>query len=100
MEFIRKGIENINLIETLDSILYGNTFSDLRDGAFILYGYDAKYDDFLYGKTYIADILSFLPKSKIEFRQIWSYGLFTTTTLFGWDKPLWVKRRPIFRSIF
>ena len=84
MEFIRKGIENINLIETLDSILYGNTFSDLRDGAFILYGYDAKYDDFLYGKTYIADILSFLPKSKIEFRQIWSYGLFTTTTLFGW----------------
>ncbi len=84
MDFIRRGIGNINIIETLNSILYGNTFSDLRDGAFILYGYDNKYDGFLHGKTYIADILSFLPKSKFEFRQIWSYGLFTTTTLFGW----------------
>lgn len=84
MEFIRRGIGNINIIETLNSILYGNTFSDLRDGAFILYGYDNKYDGFLHGKTYIADVLSFLPKSKLEFRQIWSYGVFTTTTLFGW----------------
>lgn len=85
MEFIRSDVENIDITQILNGILYGNTFSDLRDGAFILYGYDNKYDEFLYGKTYIADILSFLPKSKFEYRQVWSYGVFTTSTLFGWE---------------
>lgn len=85
MDFIRKGESDVNISNMIENIAYGNTFSDIRDGAFILYGFENNYDKPLYGKNYIADILSFMPKSKFEYRQIWSYGVFTTKTLFGWE---------------
>lgn len=85
MDFIRKGDLNIGITNIIENIAYGNTFSDIRDGAFVLNGFENRYDSFLYGKNYIADILAFIPKSVLEFREIWSYGMFSTKTLFGWE---------------
>ena len=68
-----------------NDIAYGNTFSDVRDGAYVLYGFDQKYDSFLYGKNYLADLMSFIPSSISHFRSTWSYGAFSTNTLFGWE---------------
>lgn len=65
-------------------ILYGNTFSDIRDGAFILYGIEKIKIGLLYGKMYIADFLSFIPSEFIKYREIYGYSNFTTKTLFGW----------------
>ena len=82
MEFLRGSSVDGNLI---NSIAYGNTFSDIRDGAFVLDKYEAKYDGYLWGKNYIADFISFIPSGISQFRQKWSYGHFTTSKLFGWD---------------
>lgn len=85
IDFIRNGESDVNISNMIENIAYGNTFSDIRDGAFILYGFENNYEKFLYGKNYIADILSFLPRAKFEYRENWSYGVFTTKTLFGWE---------------
>ena len=52
-------------------LLYGNTFSDLRDFAWVLTGFN---DAFLYGKTYLAGILGFIPSSMFEYRAIYGIG--------------------------
>lgn len=67
-------------------ILYGNTFSDIRDGAFILYGIEKMKVGLLYGKMYIADFLSFIPSEFIKYREIYAYSNFTTKTLFEWNE--------------
>lgn len=86
MNFIRsKDFDNISTNSLTKDIVYGNTFSDLRDGAFVLYGFNLKYDEYMYGKNYIADILGFIPSSKSQYRQKWSYGRFVTYDLFGWE---------------
>ncbi|PAD22649.1 hypothetical protein [Terribacillus saccharophilus] len=54
-----------------DSILYGNNFSDLRDFAWLLSGFQ---DSFLNGKTYLAALLTFLPSSISEYRSEFSYA--------------------------
>lgn len=66
-----------------NEVMYGNTFSDIRDGAFVLKGFEEKYDKYLYGKNYLADIISFIPSSMSEYRSKWSYGSFSTSTLFN-----------------
>ena len=68
----------------LYKVLYGNTFSDIRDGAFILYGIKKIKIGLLYGKMYIADFLSFIPSEFIKYRETYGYSNFTTKTLFGW----------------
>lgn len=65
----------------LQEFIYGNTFCDFRDGAFVLYGYHNQFDDFLYGKTYIAGLISFIPSFLSEFKQTWGWGYFSTDTL-------------------
>lgn len=58
----------------IKSILYGNTFSDTRDFAFVLSHWD---HDFLKGKTYIAGLLSFIPREYSNLREKWALGIFT-----------------------
>ncbi len=56
------------------SFFYGNNFSDTRDFAWILSYWDGEY---LYGKSYIAALLSFIPRSLISFREEWSISMYT-----------------------
>lgn len=69
----------------LFKIKYGNTFSDIRDGAFILYGMEKLKISFLYGKMYLADFLAFIPSEFIKYRENYGYSNFTTRYLFGWQ---------------
>lgn len=55
-------------------ILYGNTFSDLRDFSWVLTGF---HDDFLYGKTYLSGIFSMIPSSWWDFRDTYGIGKIT-----------------------
>lgn len=86
LDFIRsKNGANISFENIINKFLYGNTFSDIRDGAFVLYGFDKKFDNFLWGKNYLGDIISFIPSAMSEFRRQWSWGNFSTNVLFGWS---------------
>lgn len=76
--FVLFGVISFQLLRTyatestiMGEFLYGNTFCDLRDLAWILSGWDEK---LLYGKTYVAGILSFMPSSLLDFRTEWSFG--------------------------
>ena len=77
------AVSKNNIIKEL---LYGNTFSDIRDGAMILHGFEDNYaKGYILGKTYIAAFLSFIPSYISTFRQNWAYGKFVTLGLFGWE---------------
>ena len=68
----------------LSSLLYGNTFSDIRDGSYLFWGYDTFMNNTVIGgKTYLAGILSFIPSSLSEFRTEWSWGRFSTIKMFN-----------------
>ncbi|MGN5734266.1 O-antigen polymerase [Arthrobacter psychrochitiniphilus] len=70
----------------IDDFLYGNTFSDVRDGAYVASGWDQRMaSESLGGNTYLAGLMSFIPSSLSTFRETWSWGYFTTSNLFGWD---------------
>ncbi|MBS7562856.1 oligosaccharide repeat unit polymerase [Mucilaginibacter sp. Bleaf8] len=58
----------------LNEILYGNSFSDLRDMSWIISVWDGNY---FYGKTYLAAFMSFVPSSLSAFRMEWSIGKVT-----------------------
>ena len=72
-----------NIFSMFQEFVYGNTFSDLRDGAYILYGYDSKFDSYLLGKTYLAGLMSFIPSFLSDFKRTWGWGYFSTATLLG-----------------
>lgn len=58
-----------------EELLYGNSFSDVRDGAFLLKGFRENLGDtFVYGRTYLAALISFIPSSLSPFRQQWAWG--------------------------
>lgn len=61
------------VVDTFQNIVYGNTFSDLRDFGWLLSGWDGKY---LYGNTYFAGMMSFVPRSLSEFRDQWGWAMF------------------------
>ncbi|MGC0236680.1 O-antigen polymerase [Arthrobacter sp. SD76] len=70
----------------VDDFLYGNTFSDVRDGAYVAAGWDQRMaGEQLGGNTYLAGLMSFIPSSLSEFRGTWSWEIFTTSNLFGWE---------------
>ena len=72
----------------LSSLLYGNTFSDIRDGSYLFWGYDTFMNNTVIGgKTYLAGILSFIPSSLSEFRTEWSWGRFSTIKMFNGAWP-------------
>jgi oligosaccharide repeat unit polymerase len=64
-----------------NSIFFGNSYSDLRDFAWV-YGYWDK--SLLFGKTYLAGFMSFVPSFLSDFRTQWAAGRFTAVTV-GFD---------------
>lgn len=71
-------------------LLFGDTFSDLRDFAWVY----ARWDHVLWGgKTYLAALTSFVPRFASEFRDTWGLGVATGTTI-GLDPQLHPGVRP------
>lgn len=62
-------------------VLYGNTFSDLRDFAWVISVWNG---DYLYGKTYLSAFMSFIPSAYSSFRAEWGIGK-VTARLAGFD---------------
>ena len=81
INFIRTG-DNGTAFNALQSFLYGNTFSDIRDGAYLFYGYENNFDSkILFGKTYLAGLISFIPSYLSKFKLKWSWGRFSSLGL-------------------
>ena len=74
LSFLRLPDNDYAFISIIIEILYGNTFSDLRDFAWVLSGFN---DDFLFGKTYVSALISFIPSSLISFRETYGIGVIT-----------------------
>jgi len=60
----------------LFKVFYGNTFSDLRDFALVISGWNGH---FWLGRTYLAGLMGFVPRALSSFRDTWSLGAVTTT---------------------
>jgi len=71
-------------------LLYGNNFSDLRDFAWVYSSWDHV---FWAGKTYLAALLSFVPRFASQFRDTWGLGVATATTV-GFDPQVHPGLRP------
>lgn len=65
----------------LSKIFYGNNFSDTRDFAWILAYWDEEY---LYGKSYVAALISFIPRVFSSIREEWGISMYTND-LTGFD---------------
>lgn len=74
----------------IDMVFYGNTFSDLRDFAWVYSAWDHV---FWGGKTYLAAILSFVPRFASHFRDTWAMGAMTAATA-GFDPEVHPGLRP------
>ncbi len=71
-------------------LFYGNNFSDLRDFAWV---YSA-WDHVLWGgKTYLAAVMSFVPRFASHFRDTWGMGVATASTV-GFDPQVHPGLRP------
>ncbi|GIO12254.1 hypothetical protein J19TS2_18090 [Cohnella xylanilytica] len=87
----------VSLSQLTIKILYGNNFSDLRDFAWVLSGWDK---EFLYGKTELAGIMSFIPSSVSSLRDEWGLGE-VTTRIIGYSSDTHPGLRPgIFGEAF
>jgi len=64
--------------------LYGNTFCDLRDFAWIYAHWNHQ---LWWGKTYLAGLAAFVPRGISDFRATWSFGIATDWTV-GLDTEL------------
>lgn len=80
----------VTIDKLYNKLFYGNNFSDLRDFAWVLSGWDESY---LYGRTQLAGLLSFIPSSIFSFREEWRLGVFTTRVL-GFDHSIHPGLRP------
>ncbi len=60
------------------NFFYGNNFSDVRDFAWILSYWDG---EFLYGKSYCAALISFIPRVFSPLREEWSFSMYTNNLL-------------------
>ncbi|AXE16419.1 hypothetical protein DR864_01085 [Runella rosea] len=69
-------IENLGFFTY--SFLYGNNFSDLRDFAYILSFWD---ENLLYGKSYLAAFISFIPRYISDFRNTYAISAYTNNFL-------------------
>ena len=73
-----------------ENVFYGNTFSDTRDFGYVIAHWDK---ELLWGKTYAAGMMGFVPRSLSEFRERWSLGVFTARTT-GYDSRYHPGLRP------
>jgi hypothetical protein len=92
IENLRAGSFNLTQAcsSTLFSYFYGNNFSDTRDFACILSNWDG---EFLYGKSYLAGLLSFIPRSFLWIREEWGITLLTNQWI-GFDSNIMPGLRP------
>lgn len=74
----------------LETVFYGNTFSDLRDFAWVYSAWDHVP---WAGKTYLAAVLSFVPRFASHFRDTWGLGAMTAATA-GFDPDIHPGLRP------
>ena len=74
----------------LAKLFYGNNFSDTRDFAWILSCWDGEY---LYGKSYLAALISFIPRMFSSLREEWSISMYTNG-LIGFDSDVMPGLRP------
>ena len=85
---------NYNLLSAIASTVfnffYGNNFSDTRDFAWILSYWDGEY---LYGKSFVSAFMSFIPRVFCEFREEWSFCMYTNNLL-GFDSEIMPGLRP------
>ena len=58
------------------SIFFGNSYSDTRDFALVLSFWD---HHLLWGKTFLAGLIAFVPRFLSSFRDAWSIGVVTAT---------------------
>lgn len=80
-----------DLLQVLSyQIFYGNNFSDFRDYAWILSGFDGH---FYHGMTYLAGYMALVPSVISEFRNDYRTGIITTT-LAGLDPEFHAGLRP------
>jgi len=90
-DFINLFYFSFNYLTSIFSVLaYGNHLSDTRDFAWVLSCWDQEY---LYGLGYLANLLSFIPSSLLEFRQIYSLSPYTSN-LIGLDTSIHSGVRP------
>lgn len=80
---LREGIYNpfFSAKFFLFQMIYGNHFSDIRDFAYILSHWD---ENLVYGKTYLAGLISFIPRVFSGFRQEWATSVYTNSIV-GFD---------------
>jgi oligosaccharide repeat unit polymerase len=71
-------------------LLYGNNFSDLRDFAWVYSAWDHVAWG---GKTYVAAVMSFVPRFASQFRDTWAVGAATASTV-GFDPQIHPGLRP------
>jgi oligosaccharide repeat unit polymerase len=71
-------------------LFYGNNFSDLRDFAWVYSAWDHVS---WAGKTYLAALLSFVPRFASQFRDTWGLGVATASTV-GFDPQVHPGLRP------
>lgn len=85
IQLVRKNVI-INTKNIVREVFLGNTFSDIRDGAAILKGFETAGNGvYILGKTFLAGLISFLPSSICQFRQDWSWGRYVTQQLLHLD---------------
>lgn len=81
---IRAGGTSNDIAQLWNEVFYGNALSDLRDFAWALSAWNG---DFLYGKTYLAALMSFVPRAISEFREHWAIGV-VTANLIGFSSEV------------
>jgi hypothetical protein len=75
---VRHGEYGLNrFTETASRLLYGNQFSDLRDTAMMLSGWEGQ---LLLGKSHAAALISFVPSYLSPFRERNKFATFTLNT--------------------
>ncbi len=89
---IREGNYDVKqaFVSFFINFFYGNNFSDTRDFAWILSCWDEEY---LYGKSYLAGLISFIPRSWSSFRETWSISMYTNS-LTGFSSDIMPGLRP------
>ena len=85
------GDNSVDILQTVSfQIFFGNNFSDFRDYAWILSGFDGR---LYHGMTYLAGYMALVPSFISEFRNDFRMGIITST-LAGLDPQFHAGLRP------
>lgn len=90
LERLRREDSSANSITFIYSFFYGNSFSDVRDFAWILAYWDGNTLD---GKSYLSAFMSFIPRSLSDFRSVYAFGVYTDNMI-GFDPATHPGLRP------